>query len=190
MTDIPVVWIDTGYLPEETYRFADELTERLSLNLHVYQSPMSPARMETLYGRLWESGDVDDLNLYDKIRKVEPMNRALKELGVTAWLSGLRREQTEFRKKLSHLTFDGTRYKLLPILDWTSKDVYEYFEEHGLPYHPLFDEGYVTVGDWHSSRPLSVGDTTERDTRFGGLKQECGIHLPESVTDNLAASAA
>ena len=82
--NIPVIWVDTGYLPAETYRFADELTTHLSLNLHVYQSAISPARMETLYGRLWESDDVDDLNLYDRIRKTEPMNRALQQLGATA----------------------------------------------------------------------------------------------------------
>ena len=185
--DIPVIWIDTGYLPEETHRFADELTQRLNLNLHVFRSALSPARMETMHGRLWESDDRDDLNLYDRIRKVEPMNRALQQLGVTAWLSGLRREQTEFRKKLSPLTFDGARYKLLPVLDWTSKDVYEYLRAHDLPFHPLFDEGYVTVGDWHSSRPLNVGDAKERDTRFRGLKQECGIHLPVNGTTASAA---
>ena len=82
--NIPVIWIDTGYLPAETYRFADELSARLSLNLQVYQSPVSSARMEVLYGKLWESDDVNDLNVYDRIRKVEPMNRALRDLGATA----------------------------------------------------------------------------------------------------------
>ncbi len=146
--------------------------------------------METLHGRLWENHSVDDLNLYDRIRKVEPMNRVLRQLDATAWLSGVRREQTEFRKSLSHLAIDGARYKVLPILDWTSKDVYKYVEKHHLPRHPLFDKGYVTVGDWHSSRPITANDTNVRDTRFGGLKQECGIHLPEGATENLAAFAA
>ena len=188
--DIPVIWIDTGYLPEETYRFADELTTRLNLNLHVYQSSMSPARMEARYGRLWESDRVEDLDLYDRIRKVEPMNLALRELGATAWLSGLRRDQTQFRENLSHLEADGDHHKVLPILDWTSRDVYEYLEKHHLPYHPLFDQGYVTVGDWHSSRPITAEDTHARDTRFGGQKQECGIHLPDQAADRLAAVAA
>ncbi len=188
--NIPVIWIDTGYLPAETYRFAHELTTRLKLNIHVYQSSTSPARMEALQGTLWESDDVDDLNLYDRIRKVEPMNRALRELSAKAWLSGLRRGQTEFRKGLSHLTVDGDRYKVLPILDWTSKEVYEYLGKHDLPYHPLFNHGYVTVGDWHSSRPVSAHDTRSRDTRFRGLKQECGIHLPGNTTENLPAFAA
>ena len=101
--DLPVVWVDTGYLPSETYRFAEALSERLKLNLQVYQSPLSPARMEALHGRLWQQDSVDALDLYDSIRKVEPMKRALRELGATAWMSGLRADQTAHRAGLSTL---------------------------------------------------------------------------------------
>jgi phosphoadenosine phosphosulfate reductase len=177
---IPVVWIDTGYLPSETYIFAEELTQRLNLNLKVYQSPMTPARMEALHGRLWEDADVESLNRYDQMRKVEPMQRAIRELGATAWLSGLRKDQTRFRQTLNRVNYDGSLYKILPILHWNSKHIYEYLTTYDLPYHPYFDKGYVTVGDWHSSRPLSALDEHERDTRFQGLKQECGLHLPQT----------
>lgn len=175
---IPVIWIDTGYLPPETYRFAAELTEKLQLNLYVYQSEISPARMEALYGKLWEKEDLASLNRYDQIRKVEPMQRALKELQATAWLAGLRRDQTQHRQTLNTVTFQGSYYKVHPILNWNAKDVYEYLTRYNLPYHPYFDLGYVSVGDWHSSRPLLAGDDSERDTRFHGVKQECGLHLP------------
>ncbi len=185
--NIPVIWVDTGYLPPETYRFAEQLTQRLSLNLKVYQSPISPARMEALHGRLWE-GSVDDFNRYDRLRKVEPMQRALKELGSTAWLTGLRAKQTDFRKTLNRIgkqsasadTSTETRYKVLPILHWSAKDVYEYLTANNLPYHPFFDQGYVSVGDWHSSRPMTADDTNGRATRFNGLKQECGLHIPQT----------
>ena len=176
--DIPVIWVDTGYLPAETYRFAEQLTERLKLNLKVYQSPLSPARMEALHGKLWEKNDVEAFNLYDYIRKVEPMQRALKELNAKAWLAGLRSDQTEHRQTLQKVDLQEGIYKIYPILDWHSRDVYKYLTTHDLPYHPFFDLGYVTVGDWHSSRPLTADDDSERDTRFNGLKQECGIHLP------------
>ncbi len=176
--DIPVVWIDTGYLPPETYQFAEDLTQRLHLNLKVYQSPMSPARMEALHGQLWTQKTVEALNLYDTIRKVEPMQRALRELNATAWLAGLRRDQTQHRQHLQPLSIQDGRYKVLPILRWTARDVYYYLKEHDLPYHPFFDQGYATVGDWHSSRPMMATDDHERDTRFHGLKQECGLHLP------------
>lgn len=178
--NIPIIWVDTGYLPTETYIFAEQLTERLNLNLKVYQSPISPARMEALEGRLWEKDDIESLNYYDKIRKVEPMQRALKELKATAWLAGLRADQTHHRKTLNPVVQQSGRYKVHPILSWNSRDIYQYLTAHDLPYHPYFDLGYTTVGDWHSSRPLMATDENERDTRFRGLKQECGLHLPQT----------
>ncbi|NJK48559.1 phosphoadenosine phosphosulfate reductase [Candidatus Gracilibacteria bacterium] len=178
--DLPIIWVDTGYLPAETYQFAEQLIERLNLNMKVYQSPISPARMEAIYGRLWAQNDLESLNRYDKIRKVEPMQRALKELKATAWLAGLRSDQTNHRKMLQRIDVQGEQYKILPILAWNAKDVYEYLTARDLPYHPFFDLGYVSVGDWHSSRPLMAEDTDERDTRFHGLKQECGLHLPRT----------
>ncbi|MBE9181189.1 phosphoadenosine phosphosulfate reductase [Oculatella sp. LEGE 06141] len=182
--DIPVIWVDTGYLPTQTYLFAEQLSDRLKLNLKVYQSHMSPARMEALHGRLWAQNDVESLNRYDQIRKVEPMQRALKDLKATAWLAGLRSNQTQHRKTLDFVSLQGSIYKILPILNWSSKAVYDYLLAHDLPYHPLFDEGYVTVGDWHSSRPLTASDEDERDTRFKGLKQECGLHLPQNLEES------
>ncbi len=175
--NIPIIWIDTGYLLPATYQFAEKLTDRLKLNLKVFQSPMSPARMEAMYGKPWEQDNVAALNRYDEIRKVEPMQRALHKLKANAWLAGLRAEQTDRRGRLPRVHRAEGRYKLLPILHWTSKDVHQYLMVHRLPYHPLYEKGYVTVGDWHCSRPLSSSDNHERDTRFLGLKQECGIHL-------------
>jgi len=187
LPEIPVVWVDTGYLPAETYHFARELTERLNLNLKVYQSPISPARMEALTGRLWDLKDVEALDRYHRIRKVEPMQRALRELGATAWLAGLRAEQTEHRKKLRRVDRQWGRLKVLPILRWTAKDVHEYLRTHGLPYHPLFEQGYASVGDWHSSRPIGADDRHERDTRFDRLRQECGLHLEDPPAGSDAA---
>lgn len=181
--NIPVIWIDTGYLPPTTYRFADQLIDLLHLNVKVYQSPISPARMEAVQGRLWAQDNVEALNQYDQLRKVEPMQRALRELKATALLAGLRSEQTDYRKTLRLVERQSNRYKLLPILHWTTKDVHEYLQAHDLPYHPLRDKGYATVGDWHSSRPITAADENERDTRFHGIKQECGLHLPQTVEE-------
>ncbi|NJK39463.1 MAG: phosphoadenylyl-sulfate reductase [Oscillatoriales cyanobacterium RM2_1_1] len=181
--EIPVIWIDTGYLPAETYQFAEQLTQRLQLNLRVYQSPISPARMEALHGRLWEQQSIEALNQYDTIRKVEPMQRALQELRATAWLAGLRADQTNHRKTLRLVEQQSGLYKVHPILSWHSRDIYQYLTAHDLPYHPYFDLGYTTVGDWHSSRPVTADDHNERDTRFQGLKQECGLHLPQTEAE-------
>src|SRR5262245_29666783 len=180
---IPVVWIDTGYLPAETYRFAEALARRLDLNLHVAQAELSPARMEALYGRLWE-GNRDDLDRYHRLRKVEPLERAFRALGARAWLSGLRADQTDHRARLPRVGLQNGRAKVLPLLPWTSRDVHRYLRAHDLPYHPFFEQGYPSVGDWHSSRPVSEDDANERNGRFRGVTQECGLHLelsPEQV---------
>ena len=118
------------------------------------------------------------------------MQRALGELGAKAWLAGLRGDQTDHRSTLPILGLQDKRYKILPILHLSAKDIHAYLKAHDLPYHPFFDKGYTSVGDWHSSRPITADDTHPRDTRFGGLKQECGMHLPESTTEHLAAFAA
>ena len=173
---LPVIWVDTGYLPDETYAYAETLTNRLNLNLHVARSPLSPPEMEARLGRLWESDNVEDLNEYDRIRKVEPMQAALNQLEAKAWMSGLRQEQTDFRRNLNPVRKTGDRYRIYPILDWTNRDVYRYMEQHQLPQHPLFWQGYTTVGDAHSSRPAGR-DEDDRATRFHGRKQECGLHL-------------
>jgi len=181
--DIPVIFIDTGFLFPETYRFADDLTKRLKLNLKVYQSPVSPARMVALHGPLWEKGR-EAMDQYDRLRKVEPMQRALKELGATAWLAGLRRDQTDHRRTLPIVGRQNGIYKVLPILKWSTRDVHEYLKKHDLPYHPLYEKGYPTIGDWHSTRPITGEDSHEREARFRGLKQECGLHLPASQEED------
>ena len=174
---VQVIWVDTGYLPPETYRYAQQLSELLELNVHVAQASMGPARMEALHGRLWEAGTAEALGLYHRIRKVEPLDRALTDLGVTCWASGVRGTQTDHRSGMQPLDPIRQRWSLRPLLSWTKRDVYYYMRDHALPQHPLFDQGYSTVGDWHSSAP-DDGGISGRATRFGGLKQECGIHLP------------
>ncbi|PKG76572.1 phosphoadenosine phosphosulfate reductase [Shewanella sp. GutCb] len=173
-SDIPVILTDTGYLFTQTYQFIDELTERLKLNLKVYASPLSAAWQEAKFGFLWLQG-IDGLDRYNQINKVEPMQRALKELEVGTWFAGLRRSQSSTREALQVLAIHGKRYKVLPIIEWDNKQVHEYLTAFDLPYHPLWDQGYVSVGDIHSSKPLEAG-MTEEETRFNGIKRECGLH--------------
>ncbi len=173
--DVPVVLIDTGYLFPETYRFADELTERLQLNLQVFRPLVSRAWMEARHGRLWEQGLVG-IEQYNSLRKVEPMKRALKELGVGTWFTGLRRVQATSRANAPVLQQREDRWKINPIVDWTDRDVWQYMKQHDLPYHPLWEQGYVSIGDFHTTRRWEPG-MREEDTRFNGLKRECGIHI-------------
>ncbi len=172
--DIPVVLVDTGYLFPETYRFADALGARLALNLHVARAQDSPAWFEARHGQLWEQG-LDGIERYNAMRKVEPMQRALDTLGATLWIAGLRRSQSSTREHRRVLERSGTRWKLHPIIDWTDRDVGAYLKAHALPYHPLWEQGYVSIGDVHTTRPLSA-DVDAEATRFFGLKRECGLH--------------
>jgi phosphoadenosine phosphosulfate reductase len=186
MPDIPVVFIDTGYLFPETYRFVDELTARLSLNLKVYTSGVSAAWQEARHGQRWDNG-TSGLDEYNRENKVEPMQRALEELAVGTWFAGLRRDQSESRRSLEVVGRQGDFWKVHPILDWSDRDVYTYLKKQDLPYHPLWEKGYVSIGDVHTTRSLSEVDDPA-DLRFFGLKRECGLHELDSDDDATAAA--
>ncbi|GAD81347.1 phosphoadenylyl-sulfate reductase [Vibrio ezurae] len=179
--NIPVILTDTGYLFPETYQFIDELTELLSLNLKVYSSPLSSAWQEARFGQLWNKG-VEGITQYNKLNKVEPMRRALTELKVGTWFSGLRRSQSDSRGGLPVLSIQNGVFKFLPIVDWTSEQVNSYIEEHQLPQHPLKAQGYVSIGDVHTTEKYQEG-MKEQDTRFFGLKRECGLHEDSGESD-------
>jgi len=172
--DIPVVFIDTGYLFPETYRFADDLTERLGLNLKVYRPKIGVAWMEAKFGKLWEQGS-EGIDRYNRLRKVEPMQRALGEIGARTWIAGLRRSQSSTRRGTQILELAEGRWKLHPIADWSELEVAAYLQKHALPRHPLWANGYVSIGDTHTTRPWQPG-MLEEETRFFGLKRECGLH--------------
>jgi phosphoadenosine phosphosulfate reductase len=181
--DIPVILTDTGYLFSETYQFIDELTAQLNLNLQIYRAPQSAAWQEARHGKLWDQG-VEGITQYNLINKVEPMKRALKELDAQVWFSGLRRSQSSSREALPVLSIQNGCFKFLPIIDWTNKEIHYYLQDNGLSYHPLWEQNYVSVGDVHTSQPLQAG-MTEEETRFFGLKRECGLH---EENDELAGS--
>jgi phosphoadenosine phosphosulfate reductase len=174
---IPVVLIDTGYLFAETYRFVDTLAGRLGLNLKVYGPERSAAWLEARHGRLWERGAAG-IERYNRLHKVEPMQRALAELDVGTWFAGLRRQQSATRAGIEPVQRIGPhRYKVHPLYDWADRDVYQYLKRHGLPYHPLWERGYISIGDWHTTRSLQEAGDAAEDTRFFGLQRECGLHL-------------
>lgn len=172
--NIPVILTDTGHLFPETYRFIDELHEKLNLNLHVFSAPISSAWQMARYGEQWNK-DEAALKQYNRFNKVEPLERGLEQISAGTWFSGVRRSQSEHRKNLSVVSVLRGRFKVHPIIHWSNKDVHQYLTKHNLPYHPLWEQGYVSVGDVHSTRPLTLG-MTEEETRFGGMSRECGLH--------------
>ncbi|MUI52494.1 phosphoadenylyl-sulfate reductase [Aliivibrio fischeri] len=180
--NIPVIFIDTGYLFPETYQFINKLKIDLCLNVRVFRSEMSPSWQEATYGELWSQG-VSGLKKFNRINKVEPMARAINELSLSVWHSGLRKEQSDTRKQLRFLDIQGHQFKFLPILDWSDEDVEIYIKEHDLDYHPLYYKGYVSVGDVHSSEPLKEGMAPEQ-SRFGGVFRECGLHEEPNLNES------
>ncbi len=174
MANIPVVLIDTGYLFPQTYAFVDELTDRLKLNLKIFRSLRSPAWQEVRYGQRWLQGR-EGIDRYNHDNKVEPMQRALSELAVGTWFSGVRRDQASSRRDTPFIRQADGYYRVAPIADWSDRDVFDYLRQNRLPYHPLWEQGYVSIGDVHTTRALHEAESEEQ-TRFFGLKRECGLH--------------
>ena len=151
---VPVIWIDTGYLPEETYAYADQLTQELNIRLVVSQSEMSPARMEACTDG---SGSPDVWKTSRHITDPQggTLEQALNNLETRAGPAAL-----AWSDRPPSLD-DGVdpireRWSLRPLLEWTQRDVYYYMQSNNLPQHPLFEQGYSTVGDWRSSGPMWV----------------------------------
>jgi len=173
--EIPIVFIDTGYLFPGTYEYALKLQDKLGFKASVYSAKQSPAFQEASFGKLWEQGK-EGMAKYNWINKKEPMDRALKETGAKLWLAGLRRSQASDRKNLNFLEEQNGVLKLYPILDWDDRKTYQYIPQNDLPYHPLEGMDYDSVGDWHSTRKISEVENVE-DARHGGHGRECGLHI-------------
>ena len=172
---LPVILIDTGYLFSETYQFIDQLHDRFELNLRVYSPRVSAAWQQARHGQLWLEGK-SGIRQYNQLHKVEPMQRALRELEVGTWFAGLRRDQSSTRAALPVLRLQNNRFKVHPLVDWHKREIHRYLKQHNLPYHPLWQQGYQSVGDIHTSRPIESG-ISEEQSRFFGLSRECGLHL-------------
>jgi phosphoadenosine phosphosulfate reductase len=169
---LPVVFIDTGFLFEDTLRYRDQLVELLGLELQVVRPRLAKEAFLAKHGLTIYQSNPDFCCAENK---VEPLQRVLP--GKRAWVSGLRRDQSRTRAATPILleTVDGP-IKVHPIADWTSRDVYRYLQTHGIPEHPLFEQGYVSIGCAPCTRPITP-DEDERAGRWSGTgKTECGLH--------------
>ena len=177
---IPVVFIDTGYLFPATYQYIETLMEKWPVDLRTYNPTMTAARQEALYGKLWEQGKAGH-DKYALLNKIEPMNRALKDLAADVWISGLRRSHSSTRLNRAFAEQQNKTLKVYPILDWADAQIAVYMAEHGIPAHPLA-EHYVTMGDWHSTA-LAADELDAESTRYNGEKYECGLHEVSKQAD-------
>lgn len=171
--EMPVVFLDTGFHFPETLTFRDELQERFKLNIVVARPAIEKSQLLARYGEALYRRD-PDLCCY--LNKVEPMQRVV--AGLRAWISGVRRDQTEYRHGLQILEPQPSGLlKIHPLLNWTQKEVWAYIDQYQLPAHPLMAKGYLSVGCAPCTRPV-YGNEHERAGRWAGLtKTECGLHL-------------
>ena len=174
----PVFTIDTQFLFPETLELKRRLEDFLGLTIESVYPDQTPEDQSTEHGaELW----LRSPDLCCTLRKVLPLQRKLSELAV--WITGVRREQSDTREKAGILElyeFDRLRnryiLKLNPMATWTRDAVWKYLREHQVPYNPLHDAGYRSIGCTHCTRP-ACKDGDERAGRWTGFeKTECGIH--------------
>lgn len=179
---IDLIFLDTLYHFDETYELVERVQKRYpELKVHVFKpyGASTAEQFEARYGgKVYET----ESELYDWTAKVEPLHRAYAELDVRAVLTGRRRSQGGSRQKIPVIELDEERgvVKINPLVNWSFAQVQEYIREHDVPYNPLLDRGYKSVGDWHSTSPVADGEDERAGRWKGQEKTECGIHNKKS----------
>lgn len=165
-------YLDTGVLFPETYATRDRLAEAFGVKFDRWHGISLEEQAREHGDRLWES----DPDACCGLRKVEPMREALS--GVDCWVSGVRREDSSTRAGAPKFAWDGRfgLWKLNPLADWSERDVWNYLNEHDLPYNPLHDQGYPSIGCTHCTQPVHPGQGVREGRWSGSGKTECGIN--------------
>ncbi len=168
--DVPVVFVDTLYHFDETLELAERARRRYDLDLRIFRPAASRADFEREHGeRLWER----DLDAFHELTKVKPMERAL--LGVTGWITGRRRDQSSSRSDLALVEYNG-HVKVNPLAGWSLDDVWAFIRANDVPYNPLHDLGYASIGDEPVTTPTRFGEDERAGRWRGEDRLECGLH--------------
>lgn len=187
---VDLIFIDTLHHFPQTIELVKKVEAKYNPKLHIYK-PVG-VNSETEFAKkhgdsLWEADD----QLYDFLVKVEPLQRAYKELRVNAVLTGRRKSQGGARAALPVIELEESSgiIKINPLWDWDFAKVKAYIDENQVPYNELLDLGYKSIGDWHSTVPVAEGED-ERSGRWKGqAKTECGIHQTSRFAKYMAANA-
>ena len=179
--NVELIFMDTLYHFDETLALVDRVREKYpELKLHVFKPEgcENAADFEAKYGEnLWETNE----ETYDWRAKVEPSERAYAELNVKAVLTGRRKTQGGKRGNLDIVEVEESGLiKVNPLANWTFNQVADYIRENNVPYNVLLDQGYKSIGDWHSTQPVAAGEDERAGRWKGTAKTECGIHNPKS----------
>ena len=175
---VRVITIDTDFLFEETYALREQVQRRYPIQLEIRKTPLTPlAQVQAYQPQLWRA----DPDLCCHLRKVKPLAGAL--AGLDAWFTGLRRDQSPTRAELPLVGWDAryTLVKINPLTGWTRSQVWTYLLDHKIPYNPLLDQGYSSVGCIHCTQPAAGSDDERAGRWVGRNKTECGIHMVGQV---------
>ncbi|MGD8280754.1 MAG: phosphoadenylyl-sulfate reductase [Gemmatimonadota bacterium] len=168
--EVPVVFVDTLYHFEETLQLAEQVRQHYDLNLRIYRPAETREEFEREHGeRLWER----DIERFHHLTKVEPMARALE--GVRGWITGRRRDQSVTRADMPVVEV-GDHVKINPVAAWGRGDVWRFILDHDIPYNPLHDMGYASIGDEPLTTPIHMGEDERAGRWRGQARTECGLH--------------
>lgn len=172
---VPVLFLDTGFHFPETIAFKDRFAQRYGVRV-IDLSPAPDAAPDGLYRT--------DPDRCCRIRKVEPMHRALADFD--AWITALRREQSETRRSvdvIERAEIDARSIlKVMPLAHWSRRDVEAYLAANDVPSHPLLERGYTSIGCWPCTRPTVAGESERAGRWSGTAKTECGLHADNRLT--------
>jgi phosphoadenosine phosphosulfate reductase len=172
--------LDTGFLFPETYNLMHHVEHKYGVTIERAQALLSPSEQERTHGpALWQR----DPDACCDLRKIEPLRRKLQDLD--AWIASIRRDQTEARAAANKIEWDGKfgLVKINPLVEWTSAQVWSYIHSHNVPYNPLHDRSYPSIGCTHCTRAVAPGEDARAGRWAGFAKTECGLHLIQPLPD-------
>ena len=184
--ELRVFTLDTDFLFPETYELMTRVEKRYGIKIERVKSPVTPHNQEQLYGpELWTR----DPDACCNLRKVEPLRSKLSQL--RAWITSIRRDQTSARATAQKVEWDANFHlvKINPLADWTTQQVWRYILDHNVPYNPLHDRGYPSIGCTHCTRSVKPGEDPRAGRWSGFNKSECGLHVAPTATTFVADGA-
>jgi phosphoadenosine phosphosulfate reductase len=177
--DLSVFTGDTDFLFPETYDLIDRVEKRYGVKVERLYSALTPEQQEQAHGpELWKRNPDQCCSL----RKVEPLRNKLAQL--SAWITAIRRDQTSVRASAHKIEWDPKfgLVKINPIADWTKAMVWNYVHKHDVPYNPLHDSNFPSIGCTHCTRAVQPGEDSRAGRWAGFQKTECGLHAPAPLT--------
>ena len=181
----PIFTLDTSFLFPETYALINQMEKRYAVEVERLGSALTADEQAEQFGEaLWQRQP----DQCCKIRKIEPLKQRLQS--AAAWITGIRREQSPTRAQARKIEWDRTfgLVKINPLADWSNAQVWAYIRSNQIPYNPLHDQSYPSIGCTHCTRPVQSGEDARAGRWSGISKTECGLHLDTSAAATGVAS--